>query len=203
MFDVCVIGAGGIVGCAIVRELALQGVSVAGIEKHPGACGETSGLSSRVVHSGFHEAPGTLKAELARVGSRLIIQYAEEHGIALLHSGMLIAIPHGGIRAGLWREADALWNLWRQGRRQNPFDSFDREGPTKFNHFSGRSNAHRDHHHRCSKKLFDMFRNEVTDTHMGSGRKVRLKPGRGALNWRLSRRDYGPTRGQCRGKLDA
>lgn len=118
MFDVCVIGAGGIVGCAIARELAMHGLSVAGIEKHPAACQETSGLNSRVIHSGFHEAPGTLKAELAREGSRLIVQYAEEHRIPLLRTGMLIAIPHGSIRGGLWREADALWNLWRQGRRQ-------------------------------------------------------------------------------------
>jgi glycerol-3-phosphate dehydrogenase len=35
---------------------------------------------------------------------------------------MLIAVPRGAIREGLWREAGALWNLWRQGRRQNiPF----------------------------------------------------------------------------------
>jgi glycerol-3-phosphate dehydrogenase len=122
MFDACIIGAGGIVGCAIARELAICGLSVAGIEKHSTACQETSGLNSRVIHSGFHEVPGTLKAELAREGSQLITRYAEEHSIDLLRTGMLIAIPHGGIRAGLWREADALWNLWRQGRRQGiPF----------------------------------------------------------------------------------
>lgn len=118
MFDVCIIGAGGIVGCATARELAMHGLSVAGIEKHATPCQETSGLNSRVIHSGFHEAPGALKAELAREGSRLITRYAEEHRIALLQTGMLIAIPHGGIRAGLWREAGALWNLWRQGRNQ-------------------------------------------------------------------------------------
>jgi glycerol-3-phosphate dehydrogenase len=118
MFDVGIIGAGGIVGCAIARELAGRGLSVAGIEKHPTVCQETSGLNSRVIHSGFHEIPGTLKASLAREGSQLMIRYAEEHGIKLLRTGMLIAIPYGGIRAGLWREADALWNLWRQGRRQ-------------------------------------------------------------------------------------
>jgi glycerol-3-phosphate dehydrogenase len=122
MFDVCVVGAGGIVGCAIARELAMQGLSTAGIEKHDGTCRETSGLNSRVIHSGFHEAKGTLKAELAREGSELIARYAEQHHIDLLRTGMLIAIPHGSIRAGLWREADALWNLWRQGRRQGvPF----------------------------------------------------------------------------------
>jgi glycerol-3-phosphate dehydrogenase len=79
-------------------------------------------LNSRVIHSGFHEVPGTLKAELAREGSQLITRYAEERGIDLLRTGMLIAIPHGGIRAGLWREAGALWSLWRHGRRQGvPF----------------------------------------------------------------------------------
>jgi glycerol-3-phosphate dehydrogenase len=122
MFDVCIIGAGGIVGCAIARELAMHGLSVAGIEKHATACQETSGLNSRVIHSGFHEVAGTLKAELAREGSHLITRYAEDQHIGLLRTGMLIAIPRGGIRAGLWREADALWNLWRQGRRQGvPF----------------------------------------------------------------------------------
>jgi glycerol-3-phosphate dehydrogenase len=29
---------------------------------------------------------------------------------------MLIAIPRGAIRHGLWREAGALWHLWRNGR---------------------------------------------------------------------------------------
>src|SRR5206468_11105042 len=33
-----------------------------------------------------------------------------------------IAVPHGSIRAGLWREAGALWKLWAQGRQQRiPF----------------------------------------------------------------------------------
>jgi L-2-hydroxyglutarate oxidase LhgO len=122
MFDVCIVGAGGIVGAAIARELASHHFSVIGVEKHPGVCQETSGLNSRVIHSGFHEVPGTLKAELAREGSALITKYAEEHNIDVMRTGMLIAVPHGGIREGLWREAGALWNLWRQGRRQRiPF----------------------------------------------------------------------------------
>ena len=122
MFDVCIIGAGGIVGRAIARELAGRRLSVAALEKYSTACQETSGLNSRVIHSGFHEAHGTLKAELAREGSRLMIQYAEERGINFLRAGMLIAVPHGSIHAGLWKEVDALWNLWSEGRRQDiPF----------------------------------------------------------------------------------
>jgi L-2-hydroxyglutarate oxidase LhgO len=51
-----------------------------------------------------------------------MIRYAEERRIRLLKTGMLIAIPYGSIREGLWKEADALWHLWRQGRRQRvPF----------------------------------------------------------------------------------
>src|SRR5262249_38702358 len=122
MYDVCIIGAGGIVGCSIARELVLKGLSVVALEKHDAACQETSGLNSRVIHSGFHEAPATLKASLAREGSALITRYALERGIRLLHTGMLIAVPHGAISSGLWREASALWNLWRHGRSQKiPF----------------------------------------------------------------------------------
>jgi len=119
MFDVCIIGAGGVVGCAIAREAALRGLSVAGVERHMGLCKETSGLNSRVIHSGFHEAAGTLKAQLSREGSALMVRYAQERGIRLLQAGMFIAVPYGSLREGLWKEADALWNLWRRGRRQN------------------------------------------------------------------------------------
>jgi len=121
MFDACIIGAG-IVGCAIARELAQRGLSVIVIEKHETACEETSGLNSRVIHSGFHETAGTQKAQLALAGSKQIIEYAESRGIPFLRTGMLIAVPYGSVRAGLWREAGALWNLWRQGRRHHiPF----------------------------------------------------------------------------------
>jgi glycerol-3-phosphate dehydrogenase len=119
MFDLCVIGAGGVVGCAIAREAAQRGLSVAAIEKHQGLCKETTGLNSCVLHSGFHEAPGTSKATLAHEGSSLMIQYAEERGIRLIKTGMFIAIPYGSISGGLWRETGALWNLMRQGRQQN------------------------------------------------------------------------------------
>ena len=122
MFDACIIGGGGVVGAAIARDLTQRGLKVIAVEKHESACRETSGLNSRVVHSGFHETPGTLKAELAREGSRLMIEYAKERGIPFLKTGMLIAVPYGSVRAGLWKEADALWRLWRQGRKQQiPF----------------------------------------------------------------------------------
>jgi L-2-hydroxyglutarate oxidase LhgO len=51
MFDAGIVGAGGIVGCAIARELTCRGLSVVGFEKHAMACQEISGLNSRVIHS--------------------------------------------------------------------------------------------------------------------------------------------------------
>jgi glycerol-3-phosphate dehydrogenase len=122
VYDVCIVGAGGVVGHAIARELALKHWSVAGLEKHSLAAQETSGRNSRVIHSGFHEIPGTLKANLAREGSKLIVEYAKARHIKLLNTGMLIAVPYGALRDGLWKEGGALWNVWRGGRAQDiPF----------------------------------------------------------------------------------
>ncbi len=115
-FDVCVIGTGGVVGLSIARQLASGRRTVAGIEKHRTAGKETSGRNSCVIHSGFHEVRGTLKAKLALRGSSLIAEYARDKGIPIMRTGMLIAVPRGALREGLWREAGALWNLWRRGR---------------------------------------------------------------------------------------
>src|SRR5688500_12710428 len=107
--DVCVIGAGGVVGSAIVRHLSLAGMRVVALEKHAQPAQETSGANSGVIHSGFHETAGTLKAELAGEGSAMVTSYAERRGVPLLRCGMLIAIPANILTAGLWGEAGALW----------------------------------------------------------------------------------------------
>ena len=116
-FDVCVIGAGGVVASAILRKLAERGLSTLGLEKHDGPAQETSGLNSRVIHSGFHETPGTLKSQLALAGSRMMAEYTTKAEVPTLQTGMLIAAPRGALRHGLWREGGALWHLWRNGRR--------------------------------------------------------------------------------------
>ena len=90
-FDVCVIGAGGVVGSAIIRCLAERRLSIIGLEKHDGAAQETSGLNSRVIHSGFHETPGTLKSQLALAGSTACVKILLDAGAdrnALTDNGM-------------------------------------------------------------------------------------------------------------------
>jgi glycerol-3-phosphate dehydrogenase len=115
-YDVCIAGAGGVVGLAIAREAALKGHTVAAIEKHSAPGKETSGRNSRVIHSGFHERQGSLKAKFALRGSALIVEYARNKGVPLLRTGMLIAVPRGAVRQGLWRETHALCNAWFRGR---------------------------------------------------------------------------------------
>src|SRR5262249_3448448 len=61
-----------------------------------------------------------------------IQRYAEERGIKLMKTGMLIAIPHGSIREGLWKDVNALWRLWTQSRRQGiPFEFLPSPGAVR------------------------------------------------------------------------
>ncbi len=120
-YDVCIIGAG-VVGSAIARELAVEhfnekfSIAVIDAQKEPG--GEISRRNSGVLHSGLHEKPGSLKARMAYAGSHLARAFAEEHGVPLKHTGMLIAIPYGAMSHGLWKEWRTLLRLWRHGSAQ-------------------------------------------------------------------------------------
>ena len=60
-YDVIVIGAG-VVGSAIARELSRYRLRIAVLEKNLDVCNETSGRNSAVVHGGFANPVGSLKA---------------------------------------------------------------------------------------------------------------------------------------------
>ncbi len=114
-YDVCIVG-GGVVGCAIARELMRRrrdnSFRLVVLEQQDGVGTETSSRNSGVLHSGIHERPFSLKERLAREGSALAVSYALEHDIPLLRTGMVIAISREDIRRGLWREMSSLWRLW-------------------------------------------------------------------------------------------
>ena len=80
-YDIAIIG-GGIVGCALARELAGRFKRVVLIEKESSVAQHTSGRNSGVVHSGFNPHPGTLKAKFCVEGSREIRRYCAERKIA-------------------------------------------------------------------------------------------------------------------------
>ena len=79
-YDIAIIG-GGIVGCALARELSARFTRVVLIEKEPAVALHTSGRNSGVVHSGFNPHPGTLKAKFCVEGSREIRRYCAERKI--------------------------------------------------------------------------------------------------------------------------
>ncbi len=122
-----IIGAG-VVGTAIAKKLASSlprrdKLNIIVLEKNSGVGLETSQYNSGVIHSGFHEKPGSLKAELARKGSQMMQSFIHENLPlnSYIDCGMLIAISGQEIKKGLWREWRSLFRLFRQGK-ENKID---------------------------------------------------------------------------------
>lgn len=121
-YDVCIVG-GGVVGCAIARELLRRpwdrSLRIVVLEQHDRVGAETSSRNSGVLHSGIHEHPCSLKGQLAREGSAMAVSYAVAKGIPLLRTGMVIAISCEDVRRGLWREISMLRRLWVNAWKTN------------------------------------------------------------------------------------
>lgn len=89
--DVVIIG-GGVVGCAIARELSQYKLRVALLEKEAEIAFGVSKSNSGIVHPGTQNAPGTLKACLCVEGNRLMRKVARELGVDFQEVGELIVI---------------------------------------------------------------------------------------------------------------
>jgi L-2-hydroxyglutarate oxidase len=88
-YDIAIVG-GGIVGCALARELAGRFKRVLLIEKEASVAQHTSGRNSGVVHSGFNPHPGTLKAKFCVEGSREIRRFCAERKIPCEQVGTFV-----------------------------------------------------------------------------------------------------------------
>jgi glycerol-3-phosphate dehydrogenase len=88
-FDVAVIG-GGVVGCAIARNLAHFEIGVCLIEAQADVGMGTSKANTAVFHTGFDAAPGTLEATLLRRSYPLLRDYCDATGIAYQINGALM-----------------------------------------------------------------------------------------------------------------
>jgi glycerol-3-phosphate dehydrogenase len=87
--DVLIAG-GGVVGCAIARELTLFDLRVTLLEAGPDIGAGTSKANTALLHTGFDAKPGTLEAELVVRGYEQLGRYAERVGIPVERSGALL-----------------------------------------------------------------------------------------------------------------
>jgi glycerol-3-phosphate dehydrogenase len=88
-FDVAVVG-GGVVGCAVARELTRYGASCVLIEAGPDVGAGTSKANTAILHTGFDAKPGTIEAKLVARGYGLLSAYAEQVGIPAERTGALL-----------------------------------------------------------------------------------------------------------------
>lgn len=88
-YDVAVVG-GGVVGCAIARELARYRLKVVLLEKESDVSRGTSGKNSGVVHTGFNVPTGTLKARLNVAGALVFEDLCRDLGVPFERTGKLV-----------------------------------------------------------------------------------------------------------------
>jgi L-2-hydroxyglutarate oxidase len=90
-WNVAVIG-GGIVGCAIAREIKLRqpNKSVIVLEKEDRVGAHTSGRNSGVIHSGINQKPGSLKARLCVRGSTMLKDFCRKSRIPCEEVGTVV-----------------------------------------------------------------------------------------------------------------
>ncbi|MBI5200660.1 MAG: L-2-hydroxyglutarate oxidase [Elusimicrobia bacterium] len=101
-YDYLVIG-GGVTGCALARSLALKhrGAKIAVLEKEGKVAFHTSGRNSGVVHAGYNQKPGTLKAKFCVEGNRRLVEYCRAKSVPVDESGILIVARAQAERATL------------------------------------------------------------------------------------------------------
>jgi glycerol-3-phosphate dehydrogenase len=88
-YDVVIIG-GGIVGCALARELSRYELRLAVIEKEVEVGFGTSKTNSGIIHAGHHAPPDTLKGELEWAGNQLWDELARDLKFGFKRIGELL-----------------------------------------------------------------------------------------------------------------
>ena len=86
--DVTIVG-GGVIGCAIARELTRYRLDVALVESEVEVGFGTSKSNSGIIHGGHHTESGTLKGELAWAGNQRWVRLAQELGFGFRRNGDL------------------------------------------------------------------------------------------------------------------
>ena len=120
--DVIVVGAG-VVGLAVARECAIQGLSVILLEQALQIGTEISSRNSEVIHSGIYYPTGSLKARLCVEGRNLLYHYLDTHNLPHREVGKLIVATDE-------EELEGVGRLLRQGEINGCDDLRMIDGPT-------------------------------------------------------------------------
>ena len=105
-FDVAIIGAG-IVGLATAVEL-VHGLKLVVLDKETAVAAHQTGHNSGVIHAGLYYKPGSLKAQTATEGSRLMIEFCQEHSLHYELCGKVVVALNDA-------ELPRLEELYRRG----------------------------------------------------------------------------------------
>lgn len=89
MYDVVIIG-GGVIGGSIARELSKYKLKVCMIEKEDDVSCGCSKANSGIVHGGYADTPGTLKAELCVRGNRMFADLEKDLNFGYRETGSLV-----------------------------------------------------------------------------------------------------------------
>ena len=110
-YDIAIIG-GGVIGCAIARELSKYNVNVVLIEKEADVAEGISKANSGVIHAGFNINPGTLKAKLNNEGVFMLPKLSDELGLEYSICKKLVVAKND-------EEKEYLEKLFYQGKKNN------------------------------------------------------------------------------------
>src|SRR4030088_3630379 len=86
----CVVIGAGVVGLAVARRLAQQGLETLVLEAEAETGTVTSSRNSEVIHAGIYYPAGSLKARLCLTGRKLLYQFCRDRGIEYRQCGKLI-----------------------------------------------------------------------------------------------------------------
>lgn len=89
MKDIVIIGAG-VIGCSIARELSKYNLDVAVIDKNQDISEGISKANSGIIHGGYNEKKGTLKAKLNLEANKIIESLSEELEFSFKRNGSLV-----------------------------------------------------------------------------------------------------------------
>ena len=87
--DIAIVG-GGIIGCAIARELSRYSLRTLVVEAaNDIACGTTK-ANGGLIHSGYDPAPGTMKSKVNARGNKLYSVWSKELGFEFKRTGSMV-----------------------------------------------------------------------------------------------------------------